>query len=156
VGDPGAQGVAGVTGAPGGTQDGAAGAAGRVGEAGPQGSVGATGAQGPSGIVREWTLYRDLGFGYDRSDLASSEMTKVSEIARYLQQNPSLKVGLDGSMDPRGSDPRNQSLSDRRVNSIRIALIDAGVPKAKIHAGTFGDTKLARDRRVAVLLRSDI
>jgi outer membrane protein OmpA-like peptidoglycan-associated protein len=103
-------------------------------------------------MVSLWTLYRDLRFDYNRSDLQASEMKKVSDIARYMKANPSLKVGLDGAMDPRGLDPRNQLLSDRRVNAIRDALINAGVPASRMQMGAFGDTRLTRDRRVAVLL----
>ena len=105
--------------------------------------------------MTKWTLYRDFGFDYNASTLAASEMKKVSDIAQYLKRNPSLKVGLDGSMDPRGNDPQNESLTDRRVNAVRDALINEGVPKAKIQTGPFGDPKLARDRRVAALLRTD-
>lgn len=131
-----------------------AGAVGRPGEAGPQGPVGATGAQGPAGVVSLWTFYRDFRFDYNRSELQASEMKKVAEIAQYLRENPSLRVGLDGSMDPRGTDPRNQDLSDRRVSVIRDALIKAGVPTANIQTGAFRDPGLARDRQVAVLLRT--
>ena len=77
------------------------------------------------------------------------------EIARYLKGNPSLKIAIDGSMDPLGADPRNQNLSDQRVTAIRDALIKAGVPAAKIQLGAFGDTELTRDRRVAGLVRTD-
>jgi peptidoglycan-associated lipoprotein len=97
-------------------------------------------------------LYRDIRFDYNRFDLQASEGRKVSEIARYMKQNPSLKIGLDGSMDPRGLDPRDQDLSNRRVGAIRDALINAGVPASRIQLGAFGDTRLTRDRRVAVLL----
>jgi outer membrane protein OmpA-like peptidoglycan-associated protein len=69
-----------------------------------------------------------------------------------MQQNPSLQVGIDGSMDPRGTDPRNQDLSDRRVGAVRDALIQAGVPAYRIQTGAFGDTRLTRDRRVEVLI----
>lgn len=116
--------------------------------------MGPIGAQGSVGIVDRWTSFRDLWFGFDRADLQTSEMSKVSEVAAYMKQNPSLRVGIDGSMDPRGTDPRNQDLSDRRVNTIRNALIEAGVPASKIQAGTFGDTQLTRDRRVEVLIRT--
>jgi outer membrane protein OmpA-like peptidoglycan-associated protein len=99
-------------------------------------------------------LYRDFQFDYNQSDLQASETKKVSEIAQYLKNNPSLKVAIDGTMDPRGNDPRNQDLSDQRVDSIRDALINAGVPTSKIQLGAFGDTRLTRDRRVAVLVRT--
>jgi outer membrane protein OmpA-like peptidoglycan-associated protein len=102
--------------------------------------------------VSLWTLYRNLRFDYDRSDLQASETKKVSEIAKYLKANPSLSVGLDGSMDPRGTDPRNQDLSDRRVTAIRNALVKAGVPASRIQTGAFGDSRLTHDRRVAVLV----
>jgi outer membrane protein OmpA-like peptidoglycan-associated protein len=82
-------------------------------------------------------------------------MTKVSEIASYMNENPSLRIGIDGSMAPRGTDPRNQDLSDRRISAVRDALIEAGVPSSKIQSGVYGDAKLARDRRVEVLVRSD-
>jgi outer membrane protein OmpA-like peptidoglycan-associated protein len=69
-----------------------------------------------------------------------------------MNQNPSLQIGIDGSMDPRGSDPRDQNLSDRRVSAVRDALVQAGVPSYKILTGAFGDTQLTRDRRVEVLI----
>ena len=57
-----------------------------------------------------------------------------------------------GSTVPwRGSDARDQNLSDRRVSAARAPLIQAGVPSSKIQTGTFGDTRLARDHRVEVL-----
>lgn len=85
--------------------------------------------------------------------MQSSETDKVSEIAAYMKQNPSLQIGIDGSMDPSGTDPRNQDLSDRRVSTVRDALIEAGVPSYKIQAGAF-DTRLTQDRRVEVLVRT--
>jgi len=74
----------------------------------------------------------------------------VAEIADYLQQNPSLKVGIDGSC-PSSAD---HDIAMRRANSVRNALIKAGVPASRIETGVFGDAKLARERRVEVLLRT--
>jgi outer membrane protein OmpA-like peptidoglycan-associated protein len=102
--------------------------------------------------VDRWTSYRDVWFDVDSADIRRSDTGKATEIAAYLKQNPSLQVGIDGSMDPRGTDPRNQDLSDRRVNAVRESLIQAGVPADKIKAGPFGDEKLRRDGRVEVLL----
>jgi peptidoglycan-associated lipoprotein len=89
-------------------------------------------------------------------------MSEVSDIAAYVKQNPSTKVGLDGHTDPRGTDQYNQVLSERRVNAIRDALIKAGVPADRILTGAFGEARLIcnqateecwqRDRRVEVLI----
>jgi outer membrane protein OmpA-like peptidoglycan-associated protein len=68
-----------------------------------------------------------------------------------MNRNPSLKIGIDGTMDPRGTDVHNQNLCDRRVKTIRDALVEAGVPAHKISVGAYGDVELRRDRRVEVL-----
>lgn len=104
--------------------------------------------------MSNWILYRDILFAENRADLQPSETRRISEIARYQHANPSLKVGLDGTLDPLGTEPRNQDLSNQRINVIHDALVDAGVPDSMIEVGAFGDTNLTRDRRVAVLLKT--
>ena len=103
-------------------------------------------------MVDRWISYRDFVFEYDKAEIRPSETSTVSEIAAYMKQNPSLRVGIDGTMDLRGTDPRNQELSDRRVNAVRDALMQAGVSAEKISIGAFGDANLRRDRRVEVLI----
>jgi OOP family OmpA-OmpF porin len=102
------------------------------------------GAQGQAGAVTvmRWTKFKDILFDFDKSELRSNETGKVSEIAVYLQQHPSVVIGIDGYTDPRGSDKYNQALSERRVNTIREALVGAGVPKDKITTGAFGEMRL--------------
>jgi outer membrane protein OmpA-like peptidoglycan-associated protein len=76
-----------------------------------------------------------------------SDADKVSGIAAYMKQNPSLQIGIDTFMDS-----PNQDLRDRRVNAVRVALIQAGVPAGKIGTGAFGDPKPRRDACVEVLI----
>jgi peptidoglycan-associated lipoprotein len=162
-GPPGPQGVAGPAGPPG--PAGPAGPVGSVGIAGPSGVQGETGSAGADGAMMRWTSFRDILFDFDKSDLRANETSKMSEIAAYLQQNPSVKVGIDGHTDPRGSDKYNQALSERRVNVVRDALVRAGVPGDRIHTGAFGESRTVcgnateicwqRDRRVEVLLTTD-
>jgi outer membrane protein OmpA-like peptidoglycan-associated protein len=148
------------------------GMAGAAGLAGPMGPAGPMGAQGPAGPVgpqaaaaKQWSSFRDFLFDFDKSAIRSNETSHVSDISAYMKQNASARVGIDGHTDPRGTDPYNQSLSERRVNAIRDALVKAGVPGAKIHTGAFGETQpkcnestescWQRDRRVEVLIGTD-
>jgi outer membrane protein OmpA-like peptidoglycan-associated protein len=153
TGPAGAQGVVGDTGNQGVTTVGFAGSAGAAGYSGPQGPTGPTGARGPAGRIDRWISYRTFWFDDNSVDLRNSDSGQVSEIAYYMQQNPSLNVGIDGSI-PRGSNVRNQELADRRVGNVHLALINAGVPASRIETGTFGDAQLARDQRVEVLLHT--
>jgi len=111
-----------------------------------KGPVGATGAQGPtagglSGNSR-WSFYRDFTFNGYSDNISGSDSNKSREIANYMNQNPSLRVGIDGS-------------NVNRVSNVRDALINAGVPGYKIETGAFGDPQLRRDGRVAVLVSSN-
>ena len=127
TGPAGAQGAIGDTGARGVTIAGVAGSIGPTGDAGPKGPVGATGAESPAGVISRWISYRTFWFDSSMEDLRSSDGGRVSEIAYYMNQNPSLKIGIDGSI-PSGSKLGSQDLADRRISSVYDALIEAGVP----------------------------
>jgi peptidoglycan-associated lipoprotein len=150
-----------------------AGSTGPAGPMGPAGPAGAQGAQGPAGpagaqasaAAKQWSSFRDFLFDFDKSAIRSNESSHVSDIAAYVKQNPTARVGIDGHADPRGTDPYNQDLSQRRVDVIRDALVNAGVSVGKIHTGAFGESQpkcsesteacWQRDRRVEVLIGSD-
>jgi outer membrane protein OmpA-like peptidoglycan-associated protein len=171
----GAQGSSGMTGAQG--SPGMTGAQGSAGMTGVQGSAGMTGVQGPTGLTGaqgptataplpavRWTSLKDFMFDYDRSDIRYSESRKPAEIATYMSQNPSVRLGIDGYTDSRSSNQYNLPLSQRRVASVRDALIQAGVPADRIETGNFGTDRPAcnpsseqcaqREGRVEVLVRA--
>jgi len=104
-------------------------------------------------VIDRWTSYRAFWFDSDTTALCSSDLDQVAEIADYMEQNPSLKVGIDGSI-PRGSDSSKLDLAGLRIIAVRNALIKAGVPASRIEIGVFGDVRLVRERRVEVLLRT--
>jgi outer membrane protein OmpA-like peptidoglycan-associated protein len=151
TGASGAQGVNGDIGSQGTTTAGVAGVAGYTGATGAQGSTGSQGDVGVAGIVNHWTSYREYMFAYNDYRVQDSDAMKSSHIAAYLNANPSLVLGLDGTMAANGTDPRDQTLSDNRVAAVRQSLIDAGVPAYKIKTGMFGDEINRKDRRVEVL-----
>lgn len=131
---------------------GSVGVTGPSGPAGAQGPSGWGGAQGSAGIVDRWTSYRYFTFDHEQADIHASDMRQVSDIASYLAQNPSLRLGIDGSTDPRVTDWNVRNLAERRVDAVRNALILAGVPAYQIETGAFGDPQLRRDRQVETLL----
>jgi len=155
-GAEGDRGTAGDVGTRGETSEGIAGATGRAGVPGDQGSAGPTGERGATGAIDRWTAYREIWFGAGAADLDKSGAAKVTEIASYLKENPTLQVGIDASTKISETDrARGQRLVDDRVAAISKALAAAGVPESRIKAGSFGDPSLRRDGRVAVLLSTN-
>jgi hypothetical protein len=64
---------------------------------------------------------------------------EAQEISYYMQQNASSRVALDGT-------------NHHRVRAVRLALLDAGVPSAKITMGAFGDALVCSKGGVVVLV----
>ena len=171
TGMTGSQGGVGVTGAQG--QTGMTGAQGQTGMTGAQGQAGVTGAQGQPGMAgpvspspagTRWTSLRDIMFDYNRAEIRSTELSKIADIAVYTNQNPSARLGIDGSTDLlRGTNQYNGAMSQQRVGNVRDALIRAGVSADRIETGSFGAERAKcndatepcgqRDGRVEVMVR---
>ena len=171
TGMTGSQGGVGVTGAQG--QTGMTGAQGQTGMTGAQGQAGVTGAQGQPGMAgpvspaparTRWTSLRDIMFDYNRAEIRSTELSKIADIAVYTNQNPSARLGIDGSTDLlRGTNQYNAAMSQQRVGNVRDALIRAGVSADRIETGSFGAERAKcndatepcgqRDGRVEVMVR---
>ena len=153
----------GATGPPGPT--GMTGAQGATGPKGTQGQPGMT-APGPAVSPTGWISLRDIMFDFDTADIRRSEMNKISDVAAYLNQNPSTRVGIDGATDLlRGANRYNVDLSRRRIANVRDALVEAGVSGDRIETGNFGAKRAEcddstepcskREGRVEVMARSN-
>ena len=95
----------------------------------------AIGAQGAVGAVDRWTSFREFVFESNRADIQASDYEQgVRDRGLHEAESiaPNRNRRLHGS---RGTDPRNQDLSDRRISAVRDALIQAGVPSSKDTVG---------------------
>jgi outer membrane protein OmpA-like peptidoglycan-associated protein len=93
--------------------------------------------------------YRDFWFSGSSHQILDTQTGLAAEMADYVKRNPSLILGIDGHLDP-----KNTELSTSRVDAVRTALINNGVPPDRIKTGAFGDPKLRRSGRVEVLIMS--
>jgi len=109
--------------------------------------------------------FKDVLFDYDRAEIRPDESAKITQLAEYIKKNDGLVVRLDGHTDPRGNEPYNMKLSQRRVEAVKKALIDAGVPPDRVRVAAFGERILKcngqdegcfqTDRRVEVYFGTD-
>jgi outer membrane protein OmpA-like peptidoglycan-associated protein len=142
VGPPGPPGPAGPPGLAG--PAGPAGPSGPAGAQGPAGAPGVAGAVGPAGARgadARWLTVPDILFEFDKAEIRQEEAPKVRELAEYLKQNDAIVLRLDGHTDPRGTPRYNAGLSERRVVTVRKALIDAGVPAERVEIAAFGEKR---------------
>ncbi|GIZ11216.1 OmpA family protein [Pseudomonas sp. NCCP-436] len=109
--------------------------------------------------------FGDVLFDFNKAELKSSALPNITQLARFLQENPERKVIVEGYTDSVGSASYNQGLSERRAESVRRALIRAGIEPSRIVAQGYGkeypvadnstDSGRAQNRRVEVTISND-
>jgi peptidoglycan-associated lipoprotein len=78
-------------------------------------------------------------FGFDQYNIGSDERQKLQDIAVFMNQNPSIKILIEGYCDWKGTPAYNKSLGDRRATSVRDYLTDLGIESARIEVISMGD-----------------
>ena len=93
-------------------------------------------------------LRRDIFFVINKFEVRDSEMPKVADIAKYLNDHPKAKVALCGYADAgTGNDRINDRLGLQRVNVVRDLLVEKyNIPADRIST----DSKGAREQPFAI------
>ncbi|PYV54583.1 MAG: hypothetical protein DMG96_33835 [Acidobacteria bacterium] len=69
----------------------------------------------------------------------------LSEIAKMLQQNPDVKVRVEGHTDNVGQAASNQSLSEKRAQAVVAWLTSHGIEASRLKAKGWGASKPIED-----------
>ena len=104
---------------------------------------------------------RVIYFEFDQASIGSDYMALLESHARYLVENPSVSVRLEGHTDERGSREYNIGLGDRRAQAVRRVLLFQGVADNQVNTVSYGEERSvamghdeqawARNRRVELV-----
>lgn len=104
----------------------------------------------------------DVLFDTGRAELKSGAFSTVDRLATFLRENPERRVAIEGHTDSVGSDSFNLSLSQRRADAVRAALVSRGIDGTRITATGMGEAAPVannstaegrqRNRRVEVII----
>lgn len=83
--------------------------------------------------------YASVYFDFDRSYIRETERSVLNDTAKYLLQNPSQRVLIEGHCDWKGTTDYNLALGDRRANSVKSYLVELGVTPSLIEILSKGD-----------------
>jgi outer membrane protein OmpA-like peptidoglycan-associated protein len=84
----------------------------------------------------------NIYYNLDKWDILPNSEIELNKLVKILIENPTIKVELGSHTDSRGSDSYNMSLSQKRSDSAVAFIVKNGVPKSKITAKGYGETKL--------------
>jgi OOP family OmpA-OmpF porin len=103
------------------------------------------GKGGNAGDADQNRAFESVYFDFDRSDLNDGAKAKLDNTAGAIngltQKYPALKVDLSGNTDWIGTEGYNQSLSERRADTVKQYLTRKGVAADRITTHAYGETK---------------
>lgn len=84
---------------------------------------------------------RSVFFDFDSYVIKSEAKPLVEAHARFLVQNPQMKMLIQGNTDERGSREYNLALGQKRADVIKQALMLLGAKEAQIESVSLGEEK---------------
>ena len=84
---------------------------------------------------------RSIYYDFDKSDIKPESRLIIEAHARYLVENPTLKIAIEGNADERGSREYNVALGQRRSEGVLKIMTLLGLPAARIEAVSLGEEK---------------
>jgi outer membrane protein OmpA-like peptidoglycan-associated protein len=107
----------------------------------------------------------DVLFDLDKASLKPEGISTLRKLADVMQQNPGRTVLVEGFADSTGKASHNQELSERRANTVAMALASMGVPRDRVTMRAYGEAfpvasndspaNRQRNRRVEIVLSNE-
>jgi outer membrane protein OmpA-like peptidoglycan-associated protein len=99
-------------------------------------------------------LMEPVYFATGKTTLGPQGNMKVTEIARWLKEHPAVRVQVTGVADASGSTAANESVAQKRADSLRQGLMNNGIDAGRIitlrQLAPAGAAPNAKDRRAEV------
>jgi OmpA-OmpF porin, OOP family len=83
-------------------------------------------------------LNQRVHFATAKADILPQSYPLLNQVARVLQENPTITIRIEGHTDNRGGRGYNQQLSDDRAASVRQYLVGRGIDPARMQSVGFG------------------
>ena len=91
--------------------------------------------------VGEAYTINDILYATNSSDLNSKSKFILRGFARFLKENPSISVAIQGHTDDVGDDSQNMKLSEDRAQGVKSYLTSLGISAKQLSAKGYGETK---------------
>lgn len=77
-------------------------------------------------------------FAFNKSNLSKNAKETLTRQAKWLQDNPTVLVIIEGHCDKRGTKEYNLALGLRRANSVKNFLITQGIKTERLNVISYG------------------
>jgi len=98
-----------------------------------------------TGMVDVYGIYFDVG----KSIVKPESFPIIDQIVAFLKDHPAIRVEIEGHTDNTGAASNNQTLSEKRAESIRAEIIKRGIDPGRLEAKGYGSSKPVADNKTA-------
>ncbi len=91
--------------------------------------------------AKEEFLDENVYFGFDDSTLTRKARQILAQKVDWLRSNPSVDVVIEGHCDERGTKEYNMALGQRRAQSIKNFLVNAGIDPDRLETISYGEER---------------
>jgi outer membrane protein OmpA-like peptidoglycan-associated protein len=108
----------------------------------------------------------DVLFDFGKYDLRAEAREKLAKLSGIVLAHPGLALAVEGHTDNVGGDEVNQTLSEKRAESVRTYLVDQGLAAASVTAQGFGKStpvvdnstpaNRQKNRRVEIVVAGEV
>jgi outer membrane protein OmpA-like peptidoglycan-associated protein len=87
----------------------------------------------------------NVHFDTGKSSIKSSSHDELKELVEFLKLKPEIKIEIGGHTDNVGAELANQTLSQKRANSVMKYLVEHGVSSRRLIAKGYGESAPVAD-----------
>lgn len=91
--------------------------------------------------VGEAYTINDILYATNSSTLTDKSKFILKGFARFLRENPTITVAIQGHTDDVGDDAQNLALSEARAKGVKDYLVSQGIDAERLSAKGYGETK---------------
>ncbi len=95
----------------------------------------------PAPVMKKRIVLRGVNFDTDKWAIRNDARPILDEAVSTLKENSGVNVSVEGHTDSRASDAHNQTLSERRADSVANYMMKGGVEKSRLTTVGFGESK---------------
>lgn len=86
-------------------------------------------------------VLKNIYYDFNKATLRPESMATLDSLVMFLNQNPNMEIEIGAHTDNKGTDEYNITLSQARAKSVVDYLISKEIPKKRLSAKGYGETK---------------
>ncbi len=106
-------------------------------------------------------ILKHIYFSFNKAGLLPASFPELEHLLHFLEQNPGIKIEIDGHTDAVGDKNFNLKLSEKRAKAVQNYLIKKGISDTRLSYKGYGETQLlihsekpqAKNRRVEFIIK---